>query len=246
MSFIEMSLTNVVKRQFRFKLKAYSGMFGTLVIMQLIGLVFSLLGPYQYSGYGLTSATNVSFHYYSTDVVILFTMLWAFISALLITTKATRYDDFAFITNRMSSLLANILFLFAAGAVGGISAILCSYIVKIFYYFTGNIEFMSSSPGQIFIGFVAATLYVFLFSAFGYLIGAFIQMSKLFIIIFPALFIGMIAVGVPLGQEEKITAIYHFFASESSLLLFALKIIIVSGLCFVCSAAILNRMEVRK
>lgn len=241
MSLIETSLSDVVKRQVGFKLRAYLGVFSSLMAMQLLAIVFSLLGSANiyYGG----SSISVNFSYYSADIVIGFTMLWSFISAILITTKANRYDDFTFVTNRLSSNMSNGLFLLIASVVGGITSLLSGYLIKLIIYYFKDIHAIGSiSPKELFIGIIAAFLYVFLCSAVGYLIGIMIQISKAFIILLPSIFAGMLIV----GKLEWIEATLNFFRGESSLLLFFIKIIVLSGILFGCAAAVSNRLEVRR
>src|SRR6185437_4463337 len=116
MSLVEVNLSKVVKRQFSFKLRAYVGVFASLIAMQILGIFFSFLGAS--SSYFGGSSVSVSYTYYSADIVVGATMLWGFISAILITTKANRYDDFAFVTNRLSSNLSNMIFLIVASIIG--------------------------------------------------------------------------------------------------------------------------------
>lgn len=56
-------------------------------------------------------------------------------TGILITTKAVRYDDFTFVSNRLSSNLANILFLLTASAIGGAAAVTAGFLLKIIAFF---------------------------------------------------------------------------------------------------------------
>src|SRR4051812_32544192 len=98
MSLIRPSFISVVIKQFMYKMKAYSHGFVSLMIIQLLGLLVS------FGGIGASGSSSENFeinlHFYSADIVIAITMLWGFITAILITTKAYRHDDFAFVTNR--------------------------------------------------------------------------------------------------------------------------------------------------
>ena len=53
-----------------------------------------------------------------------FTMIWAFIVGALITSKAYRYDDFSFVTSRLSAHLANIGYMVIVSSLGGLTAFL--------------------------------------------------------------------------------------------------------------------------
>lgn len=133
MSLSKANLMDVVKRQYVFKLKSYIQVFMTLVVLQLLAILFS------FNGAGMMGSSNASvevdIQFYSADIVVVFTMLWAFITAILITTKAYRNDDFAFVTNRLSSNLSNMIFLLTASILGATLAILSSYLMKVMMYF---------------------------------------------------------------------------------------------------------------
>lgn len=249
MSLIETSLSDVVKKQYSFKMKVFYNVFGSLAMMQILSILFSLGGVGQ-SGFS-SAGISIRTSYYSADMIIGFTMLWAFSTGTFITTKATRYDDFTFVANRVSSTIANALFLLVASVIGGTIAMLSGSLLKVLSYYVSDVKYGAGSslidaPLEFLMGMGAASLYVLLFSALGYLIGMLVQVSRLFIVVLPVLFVGTIIFGAINGFEEQLKAVFNFIFAEPSFLLFFLKIIMVSGLLFAASAAISNRMEVRK
>ena len=122
MSLKTINLAETVKKQFVFKLKANIDVFSSLVWIQLLAILFSLNGVAS-MGMGGTNL-SVDVKYYSADLVIIFTMLWSFVTAITITTKPYRNHDFTFVSNRLSSSLSNILFLLTASFIGSITATL--------------------------------------------------------------------------------------------------------------------------
>ncbi|RST74390.1 hypothetical protein D4T97_012060 [Siminovitchia acidinfaciens] len=249
MSLIEMSLSDVVKRQYEFKVRAFLGVFSSLVGVQLISLLFSL-GGVSSVGTGTSSGMSINISYYSADMIVVFTMLWIFITSILITTKAVRYDDFTFVANRLSSNLANILFLLTASAVGGAAAVFAGFLLKIVTFLMGNVQYgmgnsFMEAPAEFFIAVSASILYMILFSAAGYLTGTIVQVNKVFIFVLPALITGFV-VYVGIRNEELAKSIFNFIFAESSLWLFAVKTIIISTLFFAGALILSNRMEVRK
>lgn len=248
MSLSTANLLEIVKKQYTYKLKAHSGVFTTLVVIQLLGLLFSLTGV---SSFGSGSENHsLSVTYYSADIVIVFTMLWAFSSAILVTTKAYRNDDFAFVANRLSSNLSNILFLVAASLMGGMTALLSRFLLAVFLYYVLGLQFSEGShffatAGELVMGFVATCLYILLFSALGYLAGMLVQVSKLFVVLLPAAFIGNLILGARMGSNEG-NAVFEFIFSESSYILFLVKVIVTFGLSFLIAGAVFNRLEVRQ
>lgn len=133
MSLTEVSLASVVIKQYKYKLKAYLGVFSSLVVLQILGVIFSFSGSGSMGtgAYGI----NVNISYYSADIVIFFTIIWGFISALLMTTRAYRDDDFVLITNRVSSNLSSIAFMLIASIAGGITAMLSGFLLKVLMYY---------------------------------------------------------------------------------------------------------------
>ena len=246
MSLKTINLAETVKKQFVFKLKANIDVFSSLVWIQLLAILFSLNGVAS-MGMGGTNL-SVDVKYYSADLVIIFTMLWSFVTAITITTKPYRNHDFTFVSNRLSSSLSNILFLLTVSFIGSITATLAGNLVKLlvsilfkqelFHFYTGSLEFV--------LGIGVTIIYVFFLSSMGYLIGTLVQVSKGFIILIPVLFLGTIFLAASMHTEPLLIQIFQFYVFESSLLFFILKMLLTTVLFFVAAISLLNRMEVRR
>ncbi|WP_406580776.1 hypothetical protein [Bacillus salipaludis] len=248
MSLTKVSLTDVVKKQYVYKLKAYSQVFMSLIFLQLLAIFFSLNGVGGMFSSG--GSIEVQVKYFSADYVAAFTMLWGFITAILITTKAYLNDDFLFVTNRVSSNLSNVVFLLTASGIGGITAMLSSYLLKaIVYYFISDLSLKSTTvldaPLEMLMGIFSTILYVFLFCALGYLVGMLVQISKAFTVLLPAAFFGGLILDGLNGKSGVIAYVFAFFFTESSLVLFMVKIIVTAVLVFSGAIVLSNRMEVR-
>lgn len=248
MSLAMPGLASIVKKQYAFKLKAYMGVFTPLIVLQLTGILFSMNGVGSTGGGLFNSSFQVN--YYSADLVIAFTILWGFINAILITTKDYKEDDFSFVTNRLSNNLANVLFLFTASFIGGITAILTGYLLRVLMYFVFDFEpaidvGLDVDPPGFVLGIFAAILFVFLGSSFGYLVGSLVQLHKIFIAILPVVIIGSLLF---LGRDQIYPLLWigEFYFQESSFLLFLGKIFVTAGLVFAASSLLSNRQEVRK
>ena len=246
MSLKTINLAETVKKQFVFKLKANIDVFSSLVGIQLLAILFSLNGVGS-MGMGATNL-SVDVKYYSSDLVIVFTMLWSFVTAITITTKPYRNHDYTFVSNRLSSSLSNILFLLTASFIGSITALLSGNLVKLlvsilfkqglFHFYIGSLELM--------LGIGVTIIYVFFLSSIGYLIGTLVQVSKGFIILIPVLFLGSIFLAASMHKEPLLIQIFQFYVLESSLLLFILKTLLTTVLFFIAAISLLNRMEVRR
>ncbi len=107
-SLTNISLKTIVKKQVKWKAQLYISALSSLIILQIIfGVLLSSSG----SGTSGLSLGNleVRFTYYSLDMFLIVSAIWAFIIGLLFTTKAYRMDDLSVISSRTSSALANIL-----------------------------------------------------------------------------------------------------------------------------------------
>lgn len=247
MSLSKMSAVTVVKKQYMYKLKANIDVFISLMLLQLLALLFSLNGSGSMGTGSGDDRINVTF--YSADIVIFFMIVWGFISAMLMTTKAYRNDDFLYVSNRLSSHLSNGLFILTASIIAGVTAILSSFLLKVVVTFkdemiyTGGVSLLDA-PEEMLLGIVATSLYILLFSSSGYFIGMLVQVSRVFILVLPALFIGDILFNASNG-EGFIVPFFGDFFTESSFLLFIFKILLTTGLLFIASIFLSKRMEVR-
>jgi hypothetical protein len=217
----------------------------SLVFIQLLAVFFS------FNGVGMMGSSSesieIDIQFYSADMVIIFTILWAFITAILITTTAYRNDDFAFVTNRLSSNLSNMLFLLTASIVGGTTAMLSTSLMKIIMYLFGGHGYIAAnySLSEVVMGYSSTILYILLFSGLGYLFGTLVQISKIFVIVIPGIFIGAGILGAGSLGFEWVKSIYQIIFTESSILLFVLKVLVVVALLFSGSITLSNKMEVR-
>ncbi|MGM0845120.1 MAG: hypothetical protein ACQEUT_09095 [Bacillota bacterium] len=241
----EVSMWDIVKKQFRFKFKSFRGMFTSLIVLQIIGILLSLNGDGMSGGGSSSNFFSHTLTYYSGNIIFGFVMIWAFISAILMTTRGYRYDDYSFVTDKLTSHFSNILFLLAASFISGITILLANRVViLIIYLFQDNVS-MTGQPltfkGALF-GMIAITLYIFLLASFGYLAGSLVQISKIFILIMPVLVIGSIFYEARLtGNPSLVPNVFSFFGMEDSIMVFMLKVLLVSGLSWF--AAILSSMK---
>lgn len=129
-SLTNMSFKTIVKKQVKWKAKLYSSALSSLIILQVIfgALLFS--SGSASSGHGRGNL-NVQFSIYSLDMFLIISALWAFIIAILFTTKSYRIDDLSIISSRTSSAIANILVLILYSLIA-VLIMLASYYIQIF------------------------------------------------------------------------------------------------------------------
>ncbi|MFB6467307.1 hypothetical protein ACE38V_10850 [Cytobacillus sp. Hz8] len=245
MSLTTAKFSEIVKRQFLFKLKANIDSYSSLTGIQVLAILFSF-GGVASGGFG-TDWIDINVHYFSADIVIAFTMLWSFTTAITITKKAYWSMDFSFVSNRLSSNVSNVLFLLTASLLGGITSMLASYLIRtvLALFFDYKFYSLSTSYGNLLLGIGIATLYIFCTGAIGYLIGSLIQWNRIFVFFLVVLFIGLLFTS-SFMEESFFTFVFQFYFRESSIGAFLLKIIFTTVLFFIPSFSLQNRMEVKR
>ena len=235
------SLMSVVLSQVRFKLNAYSGLVYSLIILQLIGLLFST--GWSSSG---TSINNISINLNtsSIDSGFIFVSLLAISVGNLITTRAYRYDDFSFVATRLSSNIANSIVLLIFSCYVGITTYFSVYLMRIFFTFYSNNVFVEGptildDPMNSLLTVLAMIIFLWMFSSIGYIAGTLFQLHKLLFFGVIVIILMLMMTGTWIGISETI------FVENSSLLILTSKIIGITLLIFAISTAISNRLGVR-
>ena len=244
----EPKLSDIVKKQLRFKLNAYAAYFSTLVFMQIGALILAITGSMYSAAYDSFSSVKIVDLSNNTNVVL--AMAWALFLGIILTTVARRNEAFSFVTTRLSNQLANFLFMLTASLFAGIIAALTGPVLKLFGFL--RYEEMAvytpgiiAAPGDFVLRIITAIAYVLLFFLIGYAISSLVQLHKVFIGIFIILFIAFSSATESWNGAQYIGNIFEFFSYEQSLPFFLLKICgTVLGL-FTISAIITNRLEVR-
>jgi hypothetical protein len=247
MSLTATSLFDAVKKQYLYKMKSRLGLFLSMAGVQVLALLLSL-GGLSSSGMG-TQYLYIYISDFSSEMVIWFTCLWMFVIAVYVTTKDYQNIDFTFVSNRLSANLSNGAFLVTAALIGGVTAMLSGYLLRIIVYFRSSQYLLSHNfivaPDVIFTGIAVTLLYLLLFGALGYFCGVLVQLSKAFAVILPGLFFGALILARRGDQMQVPLKVIDFFRVESSLTLLAVKVILVIVLIYACSFVLSNRLEVR-
>ncbi len=241
MSLSEANLLQVAKQQYFYKFKAYSNLLSNLLLLQILTLIITQGGS---GGAGTAvNAASIQVYHHSSDFVIIVTIVWAMISAITCTTQTYKDMDFAYVSNRLSSDISSMGFLLTAGIVGGVMASLSGILIRVMLFFTmgsSNIarEYFFVPPQDLLTSILATILYIILAISIGYFVGTLAQISKAFIVLLPL----VVVIAVRLSAGVLIEA----FIKESSLLLFALKVLATSAILFYTSLQLSNRLEVRR
>ena len=242
-----LTLTKAVKNQYIYKLKAYSGYFCTLILMQVIAELLMLL-------IGGQSGAGGSFFVIRTlspSNVVLFSELWALIVALLLTPGLSRSAAFLLPCNRISDSLSDLGFILTGCLFGCVTAgmIDIAFRVAVYTLNSGMIVergFYPSLSGTATL-IVSTFFYLLFFSSIGYFSGMLIKFSKAFYFIIPAMFFLAIYLETKSAKSQTLfricwSSIFH----ESSLAVFAARITMLSALMLAICAIVSYRMEVRE
>lgn len=193
MSSKEVSLLSISFKQYFYKLKAHTNLLNRLLITQILALLFSLGGTNSMSvGSGQLS---VSMRSYSANMVIVFSILWVMIVAVLLTTKPYKQIEMPLVGNRLTGNLSDVGLLMTASVFAGVTSSLGGVLLRDIMYFISDRSTMALDGfflnfTDLMLGMAVAILVLVLVSAMGYLIGVLVQTNKAFAIIIPVATIG--------------------------------------------------------
>ncbi|SDG11225.1 hypothetical protein [Desulfosporosinus hippei] len=241
MSLKKIDPLSISLRLYFYKLKGYSVLLYGLILAQIIALLFSLNGiSYMSSNNGELS---VSVNTYSASLVIVFSLVWIFYTAIQLTTKRYKRIEIPLVTNNITGHLSDIGFLMTACFFGGLTSSLAGVLLRVIIYFT--FDRSQVIVDQFFLPFIdlllgaaVSALYMILISAIGYLIGVLTKVSMAFVIVIPTVILGLLRV-----YADFVQTLVAFFTRETSFPLFVLKVLITSMLLFGFSFLLSNRRE---
>jgi len=238
----EVSLLSVVSRQYRYKLKGFS--FNSLIAIQAVILLVSLGGTLSY-GAG-ANYFSFSLKAYSSDMVIICTMLWVFVMAALITKPAYKNIEFTLVSSRLSSWLSDVGLIATFCVLGAVTATLSGYLLRvILYFFADHSVILESafrlSAESLLFGAAGGIFYMLLIGSIGYLFGMLVEISKI-----AAALLLVLLYGLARTQTDFFLAVWNFFVRESSLPLFAGKTVVFTALCLLAGLLLFHGTEVKK
>jgi len=238
----EMDFVTTVKKQLHYKIRAHHSMFGTMVIMQIIAFIFSF-GSENW-GVGTDNVT-VHMNITSGNIIIVFTFIWAFIMAVMLTNKPMKSMMLTFVSTKQINHVSNFLFIIFLSVIGGVTAYLLGFLTKSITFLLNHPENMifveRVTINEVILGMVATILYMFLISVIGYLIGEIVYLHKIFIVVLPVVIIGLFII----MHESAIAPIFTFFTGETNFIIFAGKILLVAPILFLIAFFLDRNVEVR-
>lgn len=247
MSLNRVNASDIVKKQFQYKLKAYVGIFTSLVVVQIIAIIFSYGG----TGGGFSSSNGIDVRYqtYTVDNVIVLTSLWALIHAIILTTKKDWQHAFPFVGNSWTNNLSNILLLLFASIIAAVLTVLSAFAIRVIIFHFVNEDLFRSytfflTAENILSGWYVLTFHFFFICAIGYFLGTVSRIHPMLPILVPVIMIGLLIVFEQIHQGFMIE-IATFYYEETNPALFFVKMVTTSTILFAVSVFISNRTEVR-
>lgn len=242
MSLNHPSLWNVVKSQTTYKWLSYKSVFQGLIAVQVIAIVFSLMGVG--SGSRGMGHIDLSIQFVSGDIVFFFTCLWAFFIAVSLDRDDNRLADQIFVTSIFSRQLANVLFIVVANLIGAITIVTASFVVKMIHIWIYGLDsfvfFGEYTLSGMVVFLITTFFYLMLIGSVGYLVGSIMRQGRL-IKLLVIVFLGALII----VQDERLVPIITFFGQESNLFLFVLKVLLTSLASFGLAAVVTHRLEVQ-
>lgn len=160
--------------------------------------------------------------------------------------------DFSVVSNKLSSILSTVAFLFTCCFIGGITASLGSVLIRIISYISKNHKniignnFVISFSTLLLIC-LSSTLYILLFGSFGYLIGNLIELNKIFIFLAPiGLFTILTFMSSNGGTSKILYGLICFYTKETSIIIFLIKSLITSVILIIAGMFLATRIEVQR
>lgn len=237
-SLTKVTLKTIVQKQVKWKAKLYLSALSTLVTLQILfGFLLFNSGSGS-SGHGRANL-EVQFSIYSLDIFLIISALWAFISAILFTSKAFRFDDLSVISSRTSSAVSNMIVIILYSLIAVIIMVSTLYLQLVAVLLWSDkpliLDHLIVSPTILMVCFSI----ICLFGAIGLLLGNCYKGSasvKVFTTIF--LIIGILLLSFPSLSIDlsKLILLPN--------LLLSLVILILAILCFTLAIWIASKSEV--
>nr|WP_106782243.1 hypothetical protein [Lysinibacillus timonensis] len=239
MSLNKMTFFQVVRKQVKWKCKAYSQSFITLIIIQVILSLLAFNGSGM-SGTG-TNDLQLDITFYSLDTLVIISCICAFITALLLQSKDNIQDDYSIVSSRITSSFSNSIFIIIYSFIATITTFTSFYISVLMVQLISNTVLIREGVLINPIQFMVVFFILLLAASSGFFLGAAFYRAKM-------LGIGIIILSIVVinnvFEEQLLTLLTFFF--EQGYLLFILKGIVVAMVLMSLSILLHSRKEVSR
>ncbi|SDE82578.1 hypothetical protein SAMN04488126_12316 [Bhargavaea beijingensis] len=232
--------SNAIRSQFLRNLYGRSGILGSLLALQVIGIALSFSGG---NGFG-TSDGQITINVvdYSANPVIGLTLLWALISPLYLSSRDSLQTDFTFPGNRMTRHCGNALYLAALVLTASLVVTLVQMASVLFTLIPGRpLLLPDGGTGHYVSLFAVLTGYCLVLSAASYFAGTLFSVSRIAAFSLFALVLVFLRVT---AVNELVSALFRF-AGDGPPSMILLRCLLLTAFFFLGAIVAGSRQEVK-
>ncbi|SIT70427.1 hypothetical protein [Edaphobacillus lindanitolerans] len=240
-----LSRKDAAVRQITRNLASRPGIVGSLLALQLAGMLFSISSSDDSSN--AFGNLNIHIQNFNSDIIIVLTLAWAFLAPLYLTGRDSFESDMVFANDRLTRHFGNIGYLALIVLAGSLTAVLaCLTVLLIPLLGSREVLLPEFGPwglsGHALIMFTVLLSYALLAAGLGYLIGTLLGLSRLLVI---GLFLlGLIFLGVLDDTGWHLLGRFaHFLFGNEQAALLLIKAAGASAILFAIAVISSNRQE---
>ncbi|MET3684088.1 hypothetical protein ABID56_002214 [Alkalibacillus flavidus] len=240
MSFKEMSDKTAIVQQVRFKLAAFSLVFSTLAIIQLIAFLFSITGS-QSSG-GMSDVMVYQVTEINSNLIVIFTLLWALAIPFGMLSRDQRQMEFMFVTNRFVSHVSNLVFIVWMALVAAFFTVALTLTLHVTAYVVLDDVSVETilSLSDLAILWLFTGLWVLLIATTSYSLAVLMRLHTLLKVIGPAVVLGL------LFYQTPVAPFIEWIVLETTIAWFALKVLLTVSVISLVVVFGIRQLEVRR
>lgn len=230
----------LLKHSVLYKLNVYRQMFYSLIIYQIVGLLFI---SFSNGGTSMSMGNmSVELEYKNAGILFFITVLWMLVSSSQLALRQSHSLMSSVITNHKIHHYSNILILLLLSTVGAVTIILLNELNLLYVYLLGDVYIVVPSFMDLVQGFLTVFLYLLFAGSLVYFITNFVMyLNKLGYFILFFIFMACLIPSISL-----IVFFNYFIVTETGVLLFVIKIGVIISFLLMCSVVITRKMEVRR
>lgn len=246
------SFISLTIKKYLFKLRAYTGYFCGFFLAQILAsiLLLSVSKNADISSF----IFNITMHTYSSQLILVLSVLWAFIISILISSQFIKNASFTLPGNRLSECCSDFVYIITGCLLGAISAALCSAAIRTELYFSFKdsvfVQGFYPSFTDLITVATATFLYMLAASAAGYFAGSLIRISKVFFVVIAVLLFILnytyFTTANLVSGRSVLAPLWHLLFKQRSLAIFAITMVVLSAALYLLSTFIANRTEVKR
>lgn len=221
----DISVWELIKKQYMFKLKIHLNLFGGIVLIMLAASLAMISGNTHFIDNGYIT---IRLNEVTSDMIIMLYVIMIFIVSIKLTGKKRQIEMFTMPTSKWTNHFTNGLLLVSLSVVISVIAYFVHYAVFLGHYVingpSNNVVFIERlTISGLILAIVVTFFYMLFISLLGYFIGETVQFSKIFVIVW--IIIGIILLNLAENTGGALGYVMEFYTAESRIGIFLLKVI---------------------